>query len=79
MTTARAFTSGLTCPRCGLKVTTAHRSGVDEYCPRCIAQSAGALSVLLERRPSAGDSAPANRPRKLVARVAQGVRARARL
>jgi hypothetical protein len=42
----------MTCPRCGLQVRT--RTGEPEHCPRCIAQSAGALSVRLEPSAAAG-------------------------
>jgi tRNA(Ile2) C34 agmatinyltransferase TiaS len=42
----------MTCPRCGLQVRTRGRE--PEHCPRCIAQSAGALSVRLEPSAAAG-------------------------
>jgi transposase len=76
MSAAAPAASRLTCPRCGLDVRLRRRSDDVEYCPRCIAQSAGALSIALERRPRAGGSAPSGGPQELIARVARRVRAR---
>jgi Zn-finger nucleic acid-binding protein len=76
MSSQAPASSRLTCPRCGLEVRTRRRSVEDECCPRCIAQSAGALSIRLERRAGGGESSERAAALQRVARLARGVRAR---
>jgi hypothetical protein len=60
----------LVCPRCGL-VETPRRSEPVEHCPRCLAQTAGALSIVLEPRKDPTRS----RARDAIERLARRVRA----
>jgi hypothetical protein len=66
----------LMCPRCGLKVRARRPSARAEPCARCIAQSSGALSIPLLPQATAGATAARGGPQELIARLAQGVRAR---
>jgi hypothetical protein len=76
MSSQAPASSRLTCPRCGLEVRTRRRAGEDECCPRCIAQSAGALSIHLERRGGGGGPPARGAALQRIARLARGVRAR---
>lgn len=75
MSPSRAVASRLACPRCGLVVGSARRHGEVEHCPRCIARSAGALSIRLEHCEAPARGQP--RPRELIVRLARRIRGRA--
>jgi tRNA(Ile2) C34 agmatinyltransferase TiaS len=64
--------STLRCPRCGLGQAKSAGEAV-EHCPRCLARTAGALSIRLE--PRKRQPPPTLQPREAILRLARRVRA----